>query len=108
MRAGGAGSGNGAVAASVQDPVDEVDHGSLRGWDQDLRGEQVQELVEKADEVAEIADLRWALIGHLQSNKANQAAPLRRSFTRWIRSRWPPRSTAGCKISAAAWTCFIR
>lgn len=35
---------------------------------------RVQELVEKADELAEIADLRWALIGHLQSNKAKQAA----------------------------------
>jgi uncharacterized pyridoxal phosphate-containing UPF0001 family protein len=36
--------------------------------------------VEKADEVAEIADLRWALIGHLQSNKANQAAAVAAEF----------------------------
>jgi pyridoxal phosphate enzyme (YggS family) len=35
---------------------------------------RVQELVEKADELEGIADLHWALIGHLQSNKAKQAA----------------------------------
>ena len=41
---------------------------------------KVQELVEKADELAEIADLRWALIGHLQSNKAKQAAAVAAEF----------------------------
>jgi pyridoxal phosphate enzyme (YggS family) len=41
---------------------------------------RVQELVEKADELAEIADLRWALIGHLQSNKAKQAAAVAAEF----------------------------
>jgi pyridoxal phosphate enzyme (YggS family) len=41
---------------------------------------RVQELVEKADELAEIADLRWALIGHLQSNKAKQAAAVTAEF----------------------------
>jgi pyridoxal phosphate enzyme (YggS family) len=41
---------------------------------------RVQELVEKADELAEIEDLRWALIGHLQSNKAKQAAEVAAEF----------------------------
>jgi pyridoxal phosphate enzyme (YggS family) len=41
---------------------------------------KVQELVEKADELAGVADLRWALIGHLQSNKAKQAAAVATEF----------------------------
>ena len=36
----------------------------------------VQELVTKAAELAELTDLRWHLIGHLQRNKARQVAPL--------------------------------
>jgi PLP dependent protein len=35
---------------------------------------RVQELVGKAAELAHLDDLQWALIGHLQSNKARQAA----------------------------------
>jgi pyridoxal phosphate enzyme (YggS family) len=41
---------------------------------------KVQELVEKADELAEITDLRWALIGHLQSNKAKLAVAVAAEF----------------------------
>jgi PLP dependent protein len=41
---------------------------------------RVQECVEKADELADVADLRWALIGHLQSNKAKQAAAVAAEF----------------------------
>jgi pyridoxal phosphate enzyme (YggS family) len=41
---------------------------------------RVQEFVEKADELADVADLRWALIGHLQSNKAKQAAAVAAEF----------------------------
>jgi pyridoxal phosphate enzyme (YggS family) len=41
---------------------------------------KVQEAVEKADELAGIAGLRWALIGHLQSNKAKQAAAVAAEF----------------------------
>jgi pyridoxal phosphate enzyme (YggS family) len=41
---------------------------------------KVQEVVEKAEELAEVADLRWALIGHLQSNKARQAAAVAAEF----------------------------
>jgi pyridoxal phosphate enzyme (YggS family) len=41
---------------------------------------KVQELVEKAEELAEVPDLQWALIGHLQSNKAKQAAAVAAEF----------------------------
>lgn len=34
----------------------------------------VQELTRKRDELADLADLRWHLIGHLQSNKAKHVA----------------------------------
>jgi pyridoxal phosphate enzyme (YggS family) len=41
---------------------------------------KVQEMVEKAGELAAVDDLRWALIGHLQSNKARQAAGVASEF----------------------------
>jgi pyridoxal phosphate enzyme (YggS family) len=36
----------------------------------------VQELVQKAEELRDLTDLRWHLIGHLQRNKARHVAPL--------------------------------
>ena len=36
----------------------------------------VQELQQKAGELADLPELRWHLIGHLQRNKARQVAPL--------------------------------
>jgi pyridoxal phosphate enzyme (YggS family) len=36
----------------------------------------VQELQEKAAELADLSDLRWHMIGHLQRNKARSVAPL--------------------------------
>lgn len=35
-----------------------------------------QELAEKADELADLPDLRWHFIGHLQTNKAKLVAPV--------------------------------
>lgn len=35
-----------------------------------------QELAEKADELADLVDLRWHFIGHLQTNKAKLVAPV--------------------------------
>jgi pyridoxal phosphate enzyme (YggS family) len=35
-----------------------------------------QELAEKAAELADLADIRWHFIGHLQSNKAKLVAPI--------------------------------
>lgn len=36
----------------------------------------VQELLQKAEELRDLPELRWHLIGHLQRNKAKQVAPL--------------------------------
>jgi pyridoxal phosphate enzyme (YggS family) len=41
---------------------------------------RVQELVEKAEALAGYADLEWAVIGHLQTNKAREVADLAREF----------------------------
>jgi len=41
-----------------------------------LAENRVQELVEKAERFADRPDLRWAVIGHLQSNKVRLAAEL--------------------------------
>jgi pyridoxal phosphate enzyme (YggS family) len=37
---------------------------------------RVQEFQDKSDHLRELADARWHLIGHLQSNKANKAAEI--------------------------------
>ncbi len=36
----------------------------------------VQELLQKAEQLKDLTELRWHLIGHLQRNKAKQVAPL--------------------------------
>ena len=41
---------------------------------------RVQEAVEKAEQVAEHPDLVWAMIGHLQTNKARAVAGFAREF----------------------------
>jgi PLP dependent protein len=41
---------------------------------------KVQEAAEKAEIFADVSDLRWALIGHLQSNKAKQAVGFASEF----------------------------
>jgi pyridoxal phosphate enzyme (YggS family) len=41
---------------------------------------RVQEAAQKADQLAGFADLRWAIIGHLQSNKARQAVEFASEF----------------------------
>jgi pyridoxal phosphate enzyme (YggS family) len=41
---------------------------------------RVQEAAEKAEVLAERTDLRWALIGHLQTNKVKQALGFAREF----------------------------
>ena len=40
----------------------------------------MQEAVEKAELFADLADLRWAIIGHLQTNKAKQVAAFAAEF----------------------------
>ena len=41
---------------------------------------KVQEAVAKAEVFADVADLRWAVIGHLQTNKAKQVAAVAAEF----------------------------
>lgn len=41
---------------------------------------KVQEAVAKAEVFADVPDLRWAVIGHLQTNKAKQAAAVASEF----------------------------
>ena len=41
---------------------------------------KVQEAVAKAEEFADVPDLHWAVIGHLQTNKAKQAAAVAVEF----------------------------
>jgi pyridoxal phosphate enzyme (YggS family) len=41
---------------------------------------KMQEAAEKAEVLADVADLRWAVIGHLQSNKAKQVVTFASEF----------------------------
>jgi hypothetical protein len=41
---------------------------------------RVQEAVDKAEALADLADLEWAMIGHLQTNKARDVAGFAREF----------------------------
>src|SRR5918998_267888 len=55
----------------------------LEAYDAGLRlfGEnRVQEAVDKAEALAGYADLEWAMIGHLQTNKARDVAGFAREF----------------------------
>ena len=57
-----------------------------------LLGEnKVQEAMEKARHFADHPDLRWAIIGHLQTNKARQVATIASEFHALTPSRWPLR-----------------
>ena len=70
---------------------------------------RVQEAAEKAELFADRPDLGWAMIGHLQTNKAKDWwRRSRRSSTRWTRSRWPRRSTAACTTPDASLDVFIQ
>lgn len=42
----------------------------------DFAENYAQELAQKAEELADLPDLRWHMIGHLQSNKARLVAPV--------------------------------
>lgn len=45
-----------------------------------LAENKAQELAAKAEELADLADLRWAAVGHLQTNKAKVVAELATEF----------------------------
>lgn len=61
------------VAVSKKHPAAAIREAYAAGQ-RDFGENYVQELVAKAAELADCAEIRWHLIGHLQSNKARQIA----------------------------------
>ena len=61
------------VAVSKTKPASAVREAYEAGQ-RDFGENYAQELVQKADELADLVDLRWHFIGHLQSNKARVVA----------------------------------
>jgi pyridoxal phosphate enzyme (YggS family) len=63
------------VAVSKTQPAEAVREAYAAGQ-RDFGENYVQELVQKAEQLRELADLRWHFIGHLQRNKARLVAGL--------------------------------
>ncbi len=63
------------IAVSKKQPVEAIREAYAAGQ-RDFGENYVQELVAKAEELATYADIRWHMIGHLQSNKARFVAGL--------------------------------
>lgn len=63
------------VAVSKTHPASAVREAYAAGQ-RDFGENYVQELLQKAEALQDLPDLRWHLIGHLQRNKAKQVAPL--------------------------------
>lgn len=61
------------LAVSKTKPVAMIREAYAAGQ-RDFGENYLQELVRKAEELAELSDIRWHMIGHLQSNKAKLAA----------------------------------
>ena len=65
----------GLIAVSKFQPVSAIREAYEAGQ-RDFGENYVQELGEKAEQLRELAEIRWHLIGHLQRNKAKKVAPL--------------------------------
>jgi pyridoxal phosphate enzyme (YggS family) len=63
------------IAVSKTQPAAAVREAYAAGQ-RDFGENYVQELLQKAEELSELSELRWHFIGHLQRNKAKQVAPL--------------------------------
>jgi len=63
------------VAVSKFQPASAIRAAYAQGQ-RDFGENYVQELEQKAAELADLSDLRWHMIGHLQRNKARAVAPL--------------------------------
>ena len=63
------------IAVSKTQPSEAVREAYAAGQ-RDFGENYVQELLEKAAALADLSELNWHLIGHLQRNKAKQIAPL--------------------------------
>jgi len=62
------------IAVSKLHPADAVREAYAAGQ-RDFGENYVQELLQKAEALRDLPELRWHLIGHLQRNKAKQVAP---------------------------------
>lgn len=63
------------VAVSKTHPADAVREAYAHGQ-RDFGENYVQELLQKAEQLRDLSELRWHLIGHLQRNKARLVVPL--------------------------------
>jgi pyridoxal phosphate enzyme (YggS family) len=63
------------VAVSKNQPTENIRQAYAAGQ-RDFGENYVQELVRKAEELRDLPELRWHLIGHLQRNKARHVTPL--------------------------------
>ncbi len=63
------------IAVSKLKPASAIREAYAAGQ-RDFGENYAQELVQKAEELADLRDLRWHFIGHLQSNKARVVAPV--------------------------------
>jgi hypothetical protein len=63
------------VAVSKLQPTSAI-RAAYAAGQRDFGENYVQELQQKATELADLSDLRWHMIGHLQRNKARVVAPL--------------------------------
>ncbi len=63
------------LAVSKTQSAEKIRRAYLAGQ-RDFGENYVQELVQKAEQLADLKDLRWHMIGHLQTNKARSVAPL--------------------------------
>lgn len=63
------------IAVSKLQPAEAV-RAAYAAGQRDFGENYVQELVQKAEALRDLPDLRWHLIGHLQRNKAKQVAKL--------------------------------
>jgi len=63
------------IAVSKLHPASAIREAYAEGQ-RDFGENYVQELEQKAAELADLSDLRWHMIGHLQRNKARVVAPL--------------------------------
>ena len=63
------------IAVSKTHPAEAVREAYTEGQ-RDFGENYVQELLQKAEQLSDLTELRWHLIGHLQRNKARLVAPL--------------------------------
>jgi pyridoxal phosphate enzyme (YggS family) len=63
------------VAVSKTKPASAIREAYAAGQ-RDFGENYAQELAQKAEELADLAEIRWHFIGHLQSNKARVIAPM--------------------------------